>query len=428
MTKKIIITILAVLVMPHFVWTAEKAEGKASAWHEKVSVGGELRLRSESQLAYGGITGGVDNDSFVLSRARTHLDARPLDGLQVFIQPQFSRIFAQEESTIANNGDAANGNNVFDLHQGYLNFQKIGGSPFSLKVGRQELVYGDERLVGAFGWSNIGRSFDAGKLRLEWDHFWLDGFFAWNEKAGGNEYFSGLYGSSEMNSSMTMEGYALLLRDNDGDGSALQGLGLTLATVGHRMVGNLLENRIDYNTEMAMQVGKTEPNNHLAHAVHAAAGYNFETSTRPRFGLEANYASGDDASTARIERFHNLFPTNHTKYGYIDFVGWQNVIDAGPTFSLKPFNGAVVSLDYHLFLLPRVIDGLFRAAGTQLRAGAGGASRLAGHEVDLLGKYQWNKAVNFLLGYSLFKGGEFFSTTGTNGTAHFLYTQTQVNF
>jgi len=35
----------------------------------------------------------------------------------------------------------------------------------SLKIGRQELIYGDERLIGAFGWNNIGRVFDAAKLR-----------------------------------------------------------------------------------------------------------------------------------------------------------------------------------------------------------------------------------------------------------------------
>ena len=48
----------------------------------------------------------------------------------------------------------------FDLHQAYIGFGNRKESPFSLKVGRQELSYGDERLVGAFDWNNIGRVFD----------------------------------------------------------------------------------------------------------------------------------------------------------------------------------------------------------------------------------------------------------------------------
>src|SRR6185295_11046498 len=47
--------------------------------------------------------------------------------------------------------------------------------PLSLKVGRQELSYGDERLVGAFAWNNIGRVFDAAKVR--WQNAWFGADF-----------------------------------------------------------------------------------------------------------------------------------------------------------------------------------------------------------------------------------------------------------
>ena len=49
---------------------------------------------------------------------------------------------------------------VSDVHQAYV---RVGGArefPLSLKLGRQEMSYGDERLIGAFDWNNIGRVFD----------------------------------------------------------------------------------------------------------------------------------------------------------------------------------------------------------------------------------------------------------------------------
>jgi len=96
--------------------------------------------------------------------------------------------------------------------------------------------------------------------------------------------------------------------------------------------------------------------------------------------------------------------------------------------NVKPADGLLLKLDYHLFLLPEPADGMFRSSGAQLRAGAAGASRLAGQEVDFLVKYRWNKWVEFLGGYSFFKGGEFFGDTGANGTAHFAYAQATASF
>lgn len=430
MRKKIIVpgVFLSVLVSVLASGVAHADEPKEkTGWFDKISLGGELRLRHESQINYGALTGGVDDDSFVLIRARPHLEARPVDHVRIFLQPQFSRIFAQEESTIAGNGDAGNANNVFDLHQGYLDLDKIGNSRVSLRVGRQELSYGEERLVGAFGWSNIGRSFDAGKIRLGWESFWIDGFFAWNERGAGNEYLSGLYGSWKAAPNLTEEAYLFYLRDNDGDGVA--GVtGLDLATIGDRVVGTFLDQKLDYGIEAALQLGKTQPNSHLAYAAHAAGGYTFQTKAKPRVGIEYNFASGNDPGTGRVERFNNLFPTNHDKYGFIDFASWRNIHDASPSFRFKPFEGAQVETAYHLFLLPEPADGLFRATGAQLRAGAAGASTLAGHEVDLLGKYQWKKYLNVLVGYSLFRGGQFFDDTGGNDTAHFFYTQVAAGF
>src|SRR3989338_5385126 len=179
--------------------------------------GGEIRLRSETLIDFNSFAQTnrttPAKDSFVLMRVRPFVEVIPTEGIHVFIQPQFSRSFAQEESTVANTANVDD----LDLHQGYIDFVKINGSPISLRLGRQELSYGDERLVGAFGWSNVGRHFDAGKVQLEWDQVWVDVFASWNERAGGNEYFGGIYSSWKVRPEMTLDLYSLLLRDNDGD-------------------------------------------------------------------------------------------------------------------------------------------------------------------------------------------------------------------
>src|SRR5688572_9957171 len=63
-----------------------------------------------------------------------------------------------------------------DLHQGYVYVGNHKEFPLSLKVGRQELIYGDERVIGAFNWNNIGRVFDAAKVRWQNQYFAADIF------------------------------------------------------------------------------------------------------------------------------------------------------------------------------------------------------------------------------------------------------------
>ncbi|MGL1386193.1 alginate export family protein, partial [Vibrio parahaemolyticus] len=64
--------------------------------------------------------------------------------------------------------------NPLDVRQVYVEFgAKTSG--WNFRAGRQELIYGEERLVGASNWGNVGRSFDAARLsymtksaRLDW--------------------------------------------------------------------------------------------------------------------------------------------------------------------------------------------------------------------------------------------------------------------
>ena len=390
-----------------------------------LKMGGEFRLRGESPIDFGAFTpirSAVDDDSFILLRARPFIESTPTREIHVYIQPQFSRGFAQEESTIANTMDLDD----FDLHQGFVDFQHLAGDHLLVRLGRQELFYGDERLIGSFDWNNVGRSFDAGKIRASWNKFWIDGFASWIQRAGGNQYFGGLYSHWDALNEMAAEPYFLILRDNDG---GLGGGALTVYTVGDRIAGTIGK-QWDYGTEGAVQFGKSGTENIFAYAGHIHGGYTFDTKWKPRIGLEYNIASGDSAPGAgsTVKTFNNLFPTNHTKYGYMDVVGWRNMHNPRFNVQVTPLEGLTASLDYHLFFLMEPADGLYQASGAQVRAGAAGASRFAGQEIDALLKYKWNKHANFMLGYSFFNTASFMEDTGVDKNAHFLYAQMTVYF
>lgn len=84
---------------------------------------------------------------------------QPAQNVTTVLQFQDSRTFGVEGGNTL-----ANGSNI-DLHQGYILLENVFKLPgLSLKVGRQEIAFGGQRLIGTVGWHNVGRSFDGGRL------------------------------------------------------------------------------------------------------------------------------------------------------------------------------------------------------------------------------------------------------------------------
>src|SRR5207244_6621370 len=79
------------------------------------------------------------------------------------------------------------------------------------------LSYGEERLVGAFGWNNIGRVFDAAKMRYQNEWFGADFFTSRvvipeDEQFNASndyEYFSGVYATTAKIPKNTLDLYFL---------------------------------------------------------------------------------------------------------------------------------------------------------------------------------------------------------------------------
>ncbi|MBL7685752.1 MAG: alginate export family protein [Deltaproteobacteria bacterium] len=385
-----------------------------SLWPKKIKVGGEIRTRIESQFNYDFNESKRDSDTFYLLRTRVYLDINPNENLQFFGMFQDSETFDQDSALVK----------VPDRHQfyqGYVMFQdKNSTLSTRVKVGRQELVYGDQRLIGNFGWSNLGRYFDGLVIRLENKFFWADLIGVRIPTPTTENQLAGVYGHLKKIGNAEIEPYVLYLHSDHG---GLNGNNLNLITFGSRVVGKFLKN-YDYGAEFAYQTGHSDGDLISAFALHSRMGYTFPVSFKPRLGLEYNFASGDSSpKTGKVTTFNNLFPTNHDKYGYMDFFSWKNLHDLRFGVSAQPLSFLKASLDYHAFLLPDPAGGLFMASGAVLRPGTPTASHFAGQEIDLLLKFEPIKYFDAMVGYSLFLPGSFFKDTGSSDKAHFFYTQ-----
>lgn len=372
------------------------------------------------------------DDSWLLNRARISLQLKPEDWLTLYVQGQDSREIDSKRADIPG-VLGAEGDNPFDLRQLYVEIGDAKGSPLSLKVGRQVLLYGDQRLIGPLEWSNISRTFDAVKLRYTGkDGLWVDAFISsvvvidrfGMDDSDKDSLLSGLYAHIPTLGIQDTELYALYFDDTNRNDHFL-----TLGTHWKSMPGKL--GPWDYETEFVVQTGTAGGRDLSAFASYVEAGYTFQQQPwKPRLSLEYSYASGDgNAADNKQGAFQNLFPTNHLHYGLMDAFSWSNSHDIAFHLSAKPTTKLTTSLDFHLFWLADTADTWRRAnATTAVRPANAAASNYAGSELDVLVTYASSSHLTLTAGYSHFFAGDYLNATGASSDADFVYLMTSIKF
>jgi len=423
---------------------------------ERWTIGGEIRERYEFRNNADFDHKIDDTLSFVGSRIRLQLGYEATPDIGVFIQIQDSRLFGSETSTGSNEKN-------LDLHQGYLVVRNLAG-PLTLTLGRQEMIFGDSRLVGNFDWSNVGRSFDGLRFAYILDLIRVDLWAVITKEFGSNigpdpavsvsnhksQQFYGIYTAMKI-VPFFLEPYVMYLRDtgNAGEVDPVSGnlvspitapaaRGQDRVTIGLRLGGKLMDDAIDFTGEGAYQLGTmdargTVPESEIrAYAVAVKAGYTLPVILRPRVGIEYDRASGDDnPADNKFKTFENLFPTNHIYYGYMDYVGWRNMQDLRFSLGVKPMDGSGVSLDYHFFWLADKNDNWYAASGQIFRSTPTGNTEMElGQEVDVVAYTVVKEKIRLEAGYGHFFPGDYVKVNFPTATdaSDFAYLQLKTNF
>ena len=447
-----------------------------SSFFNPWDLGGQFRARLEvkdhidtpgqaGQVAFR-LNQGDANNTYLLIRQKVHVG---------YNDPWFNVFVEGEESS--STGDKRNPNlesDQFDLHQGYVTLGNLKEFPLSVKGGRQELSYGDERLIGPFDWNNIGRSFDAVKVHwLAASNSWVDAFIGHvviprdNHFDFDNNYdtFSGLYASTRDLLPWQETQIYFLARNVSQNSPNLETGALVplpsprdIYTPGVRvksLPGKL--NGFDYDAEADYQFGRYEfvtgtaptattgPNlKQDAYMFHADGGYTFDKSWVPRVGLEFNYASGDkNPNDGTHGTFDTLYPTTHMIVGIMDMYCLQNIEDLRLNLSAQPTKKFGVLTSYRAVWLATPADSFYLANQTPRTGGTPGAGngyalnptydRFVGTELDLVLTYNFTSYAQVQGGYSHFFIGNYvkesLSAPGFGSTdADYMYLQTKFTF
>lgn len=325
---------VAFLAFASSVWA-----GSLSAQEATVTFGGQVRPRMERRTPMDGSW-----NSFTSMRVRAQLAAQLEQNARVFIQLQDVRLFGEESNTL---GDYRADN--FDLHQGFVELGSVPGVGGTLRIGRQEMAFAEQRLIGAVGWAQQGRSFDgiryatpAGKA-LSIDFFGMMTRESASTAHDEDAALLGAFGTLQVGSG-SLDLFGILDTNNEEDPTDEVTLGANWrATAGP----------ISLRLEGSVQTGERGGQDVSAFMVGARVGGRI--SERATLTFWYDHLSGDDdPEDGETAVFNTLYATNHAFYGLADLflnipvhTGGLGLRDSAIKLSFTPEERTTVNIDFH---------------------------------------------------------------------------------
>lgn len=400
----------------------------------RLSIGGEARFRLEAETnkAFGATRRA--QDTFQLYRYMLHMDLRYRKSLRFFVQGIHAH---DEDRDLALRGIDEN---RWDLHQAFVDIRLLGEDlPLTLRVGRQELQYGNQRFVSGFDWANVRRSFDAVKLFAKGKTWDVDLWYAKPvivERKEGDDFDRNVdfYGAYATYKGIPRHGVDVYFFAIDDTGNRLNPNGKRgdrdIYTLGSRFWGKT--GGFDYEAEVAGQWGHWAGDTIQAWSWTLNGGYTFaDVGCKPRIGAGFDWASGDEhPRDGKVGTFNQLFPLGHKYFGFLDLIGRQNITAANVNLSAWMVPKKVKArLAYHAFWMNADRDALYNAGGGAGRRDATGRSgKELGHELDATVSWKLDVHSTLLFGWSHFFDSDFIQQSGISEDADLFYMQYKMKF
>jgi hypothetical protein len=404
-----------------------------------LDIGASLRWRFEVLDDFNIQKYGTDSsDQVLLNRVRLDLTYRLNQGPVLFLQGQDARFWFSDDIHTRNFTQSCPYYNEYDLRQAYVEWRTIGKSPLGVKLGRQGLSYGDNRIFGPGEWGNVGRYlWDAGKLLWQSDVLDVDLIYGrrvlylWNE-FDDTHYDDDVYAVYARIKSLGRHRLDLfyVLKDNNDDGSTSgeSGIGrLQVQTLGFH--GKGAWHQLDYAVTAAYQSGDFGKDDISAYALSTEVGYTFPHRITPRVSAGIDYSSGDkDPTDGDHNTFDAVFGSMDLYYGRMILFSWMNLVDYQTGLSVTPMKAMNVSLEYHWFRLAEKKDAWYYSNGKKMHWDKQGKSGSElSEEFDLICKYKVTAHLELMAGFGIFFPGTFIEKTGSYENAQWFFTQLELS-
>lgn len=367
-----------------------------------LSLGGELRERFENYSAANFGVPGKTADGYLLHRLLLHADLRASEYFRGFLQ--LGNQLAPGK-TVAAPPYA----DRLDVQQAFVDVRApltgdANADP-DMRIGRQEMAFGSQRLVSVRDAPNVRRAFDGVRLGGAVDKVRIDAFVTrpvllqagnFDDRTNQGQGFWGLYATFPKSfiPASGLDIYYLGFENSRAVYSA--GAGVERRhSIGARAFGS--GNGWDWDWEALAQFGSLGQQDIRAWGVSTDTGYAFPVADwKIRGGFKATVGSGDrDSRDGKLGTYGGLFP----KLAYFNqagLLGASNVMDVQSSVTLGPNERVKLTIACDFIWRETTNDAVYTAIATPIAGTAGRPGRYTGSQlsVDLLWQVDRHIAIN----------------------------------
>jgi hypothetical protein len=309
--------------------------------------------------------------------------------------------------------------NQLSLHQAFIDYNV--NKNWQVRVGRQEIGYGNNRLVTFREGPNTRLTFNGAIIKYKNAKRKIDilaitpvvSMQKVFDDVSFKEYVFGVYGTENfIPKKLMIDYYALgFLSDNRKYNYAAgkenrQSFGVRFFSQ---------NSKLNYELETTYQTGKFANQNISAYGLSADVNYKIEKTKNVVVGIGANYFTGDkNKAVNQLNTYNLLF--SKPSYGLSAPLGSSNLINVNPYVKLTPIKK--LSLLAGVYLLQRQSnqDGTYSPNMTQVRPTPAivfaSTKKSIGTQYALEVNYDLNKHVSFALDGAYFNAGNYVAETG----------------
>jgi hypothetical protein len=397
------------------------------------SIGGEERLRYERFVDFQ--LGGKEQSQW-LERQRVYGDLWYKDIFRIFIEYDDSQSI---NPSLPPSPIDIRRNDLLNAFAD-VKIAEIADHPLYFRIGRQELIYGSERLISSFDWANVLRNFEGVKTWYRSEKLDVDTFYVQPivpnpvrgiDSIDDHQGFAGIWATYRPRKDSLFDLYALNLENANPATPAFltekggRG-GLNVTTLGARAFGEQKGQGLLWDFEGMYQLGQFTNEPISAGGFALGLGWHFpKLPADPSIWVYDEYASGTkNPGHGEDHTFNQLFPFGHYYFGWLDVVGRQNINDVSTDLRFYPMDWISVLCQYHVFNLAEAKDALYNARGVAIRRDpTGRAGTDVGDEIDFCVNFHLSAHSDILIGYSKLFAGDFIKRTGPMGSPEFSYFQ-----
>lgn len=396
---------IAGLLLPAFTVQAQKKGGE-----NEFTISTQIRPRAEYRN--GVLTPrqeGQEPATFINNRARLSMEYNRHD-LTMKFSGQHVGVWGQQKQ-VETEG-------TFMLNEAWARMKF--GKGFFGQLGRQSLVYDDERILGGLDWNVSGRYHDALKLGFENKYHRLHVILAYNqakENLIGDPYYTGgqpyknmqtlwynfssgdyPFSASVLFMNLGLEGGVLSEDENKPNTRYLRTTGTHL---------KYSPSSWDLTGTFYYQFGKNTTGRDVS-AFMASARVQYHFTDQWNLFIATDYLSGNKSDSDKFNAFDPLYGTHHKFYGSMDYfyaskwreVDGKEIVKPGlwdnyAGIGFKPCHKVNFGLNYHYFLTAQKIKDNNVDLDKDL-----------GHEIDFQVDWAIMKDVKLSAGYSFMLGTE----------------------